>query len=85
MLSTEAGHPELPDSDWSVSIEAVSAESTEVCSESVGDASGDGVTLEVAIETNLDCSAFGACSWDNETARRTAFVRLTNLLENCIV
>ena len=27
ILSTEAGHPELPDSDWSVSIEA---ESTEV-------------------------------------------------------
>ena len=30
MLSTEAGHPELADSDWSVSIEGVSAESTEV-------------------------------------------------------
>ena len=31
MLATEAGHPELADSDGSVSIEALSAESTEVC------------------------------------------------------
>ena len=67
-----------------VSIEAVSVKSTEFCSESVGDASRDGVTVEVAVGTNLDCSAFMACSWDIETAQRRAFVRLTNLLENCI-
>ena len=40
MLVTEAGHPELADSDGSVSIEALSAESTEVSWEDKGAPSG---------------------------------------------